>query len=337
MKIELKDISNVLDLYNINSDICEYEFFIDRFDNETAEFKFIAKVDLSNEKSLVVKFIRQEMSPHNVIEEQSRFSEHLRSRGVLTPKRYKSGDSYCAKYPFNGLTLDITVEDYLGEEITAIDNSLAFKIGQLMGQNHSIAEADNLHINANTIFNVIGYNEVSGYDDFVKFGNDGLINQEIFDKICRIYNEKLNRLKLVWDSLPKYATQGDYSANNLTCIGDKLGIFDYNNAGDETLVGDMILEGLLTAYENNLAESLTDSDRIELFKSFVDGYISQRPLSEKERAVFDDIYAISWGLWFTRICYNDNSLEKLIERQDHKKTEELLRKIYQNISCEHTL
>ena len=59
----------------------------------------------------------------------------------------------------------------------------------------------------------------------------------------------------------------------LSTIGEELGIFDYNIAGDETLVGDMVLEGLLTANEMDLAEGLSDTERIELFRSFYNGSI----------------------------------------------------------------
>ena len=96
----------------------------------------------------------------------------------------------------------------------------------------------------------------------------------------------------------------------------------------------MILEGLLTAYENDLADGLTDNDRLNLFKSFLNGYISQRPLSEKEKSVFNDIYAIAKGMWFSRILYNENSLDHLFKNHEHEKAAELLRDIYHDISCE---
>lgn len=337
MNIELRDIVNILPFYNINSDVLDFMFFINGFDERTSEMKFIAKVELADNRALAVKFIRQEMNPHNVIEEQSRFSEHLRSRGILTPTRYKSGNDYCITYPFNGFTLDVTVEDYFGEEIKVIDNDLAYEIGRLMAKNHCIAENDNLHINNKTLFNIVGYNEISGYGDFLKFGNDGLIDHSMFNQIFSIYDKKLNRLKEAWDNLPKYATQGDYSINNLTYIGDKLGIFDYNNAGDETLISDMILEGLLTAYENDLADGLTDADRLGLFKSFVKGYIEVRPLSDKEKSVFSDIYAVAQGMWFSRISYNDNSLDKLIKNKAYEKVSELVQKIYQDINSDYSI
>lgn len=256
MNIQLKDLIDVLALYNITAQISDFKFFINGYDDKTSEMKMIIKVDFVNRSPVVVKFLRENRHPHNKIENQSKFSEYLRNQGILTPKRYTSGDNHCIKYKLNDMCLDVTVEDYLGEEIKTIDFKLAYKIGQLMARIHYISERGNCHIGANTIFNVVGYNEVIGYDKFVELGERGKIDSEMYQKIKKVYSDKLKRIKLLWDKLPKYATQGDCSINNLTYIGEELGIFDYNIAGDETLIGDMVLEGLLTANEMDLAEGL---------------------------------------------------------------------------------
>lgn len=242
-----------------------------------------------------------------------------------------SGNSYCIKYKLNDMFLDVTVEDYLGEEIKTIDFKLAYEIGQLMAKIHNISEKGHCYIGANTIFNVVGYNEVSGYDEFVKLGESGKIDSEMYQKIKKIYCIKIQRIKLLWDKLPRYATQGDFSINNLTYIGEELGIFDYNIAGDETFVGDMVLEGLLTANEMDLADSLSDTNREELFKHFYKGYTSERPLTKDEQHIFNDIYSISSGLWFTKILYNENSLIKLVECNNYHKVNLLLQEIYNTL------
>ena len=135
-----------------------------------------------------------------------------------------------------------------------------------------------------------------------------------------------------WGKLPRFATQGDISINNLSYTEGNQRIFDYNIAGDETLVGDMVLEGLLTANEMDLSDELTDHDRPELFKQFYKGYITERPLSDDEKTVLNDIYSISSALWFTRIKYNENSLEKLIDCNECDKVRELLQELYDILS-----
>lgn len=231
----------------------------------------------------------------------------------------------------NNILVNVTVEDYLGDEIKAIDFNDAFKIGQLMARMHKISEKGNCHIGANTIFNIVGYNEVSGDDEFVKLGESNKIDSEMYLKIKKLYITKLNRVKSSWNKLPKFAVQGDISINNLTSIGEEIGIFDFNIAGDETLVGDMVLEGLLTANEMELAKGLTDKDRKEIFNCFFQGYISERPLLYDEKSILSEIYSISSALWFSKIEYAENSLTKLVERNEYDKVDILLNEIYESL------
>lgn len=332
MGIELRNLINVLELYNIKENIRDFKFFINNYNNKTLEMKAIIKVEFNNRSPLVVKFVKENNHPQDLIERQSIFSEYLRSQSVLTPKRYMSGESYCIKFELDNIWLDVTVEDYFGEEIKTIDLNLSYKIGKLMGKLHRISEKGNCHIGNSTIFNVVGYNEVSGFDRFVELGESNKIDSVMYKKIKKIYKAKLEKVRIVWDKLPKYATQGDFSINNLTKTGEEIGIFDYNIAGDETLVGDMVLEGLLTANEMDLTPELTDKNREELFMSFLKGYTQERPLTDDEKNIFCDIYSISSALWFTKILYNENSLTKLVECNKYDKVNLLLQEIY-NMLC----
>lgn len=332
MNIGLENIEEVLALYNIKGKVSTIHDFIHYYDSKSMEIKIISKVEFSDRNPLVIKFVRENEHPSHIIESQSVFSEYLRDQGVLTPKRYVSEGRYCLNYKLNKMDVGITVEDYIGEEIKTIDFDLANKMGKLMGNIHRISENGNCLIGNSTLFNLVGYNEVSGYNTFLELSEVRKIEPEMYLNIKELYTEKLERVKRYWSKLPRFATQGDISINNLSYSVESIGIFDYNNAGDETLVGDMVLEGLLTANEMDLSEGLTDNDRTELFKHFYQGYITERPLSDDEKTVLRDIYSISSALWFTKIKYNENSLEKLVERNECDKIGKLLQEIYAILS-----
>ncbi|CAM3064325.1 hypothetical protein FITA111629_01425 [Filibacter tadaridae] len=331
MNIGLEKINEVLTLYNIKGQVSNLYDFIHYCDDKNTEIKIITKVEFTNRNPLVVKFVRENDHPSQIIESQSVFSEYLRDKGILTPKRYVSEGKYSLNYKLNNLDVDITVEDYLGEEIKAIDFNLAYMLGQLLGKIHRISENGNCLIGNSTIFDFLGYNEVSGYNAFLELGEVEKIDPVMHQEIKDLYLEKLEKVKSSWSKLPRFATQGDVSINNLSYIGGTIGIFDYNIAGDEVLVGDMVLEGLLTANEMDLSGGLTDNDRTELFKHFFKGYITERPLSDDEKTVLSDIYSISSALWFTKIKYNENSLEMLVERKEADKVGELLQEIYDTL------
>ncbi|MHC8516085.1 aminoglycoside phosphotransferase/kinase family protein [Sporosarcina sp. ITBMC105] len=329
MTIGLEIIKEVLSLYNIKGQVTTvYDFIHYRDENE---LKIISKVDFTDRDSLVIKFVREDKHPSHIIESQSAFSEYLRSQGISTPRRYLSEDKYCIQYKLDYMDVDITLEDYIGEEIRTLDTHLATKVGELMGKIHTHSENGNCLIGQSTIFDLLGYNEVSGYNTFCELGETHNIDVKMYQKIKELYHKRLEKIRVHWNTLPRFATQGDISINNLTYVGDTIGIFDYNIAGDETLVGDMVLEGLLLAYEMDLSFGLTDNDRAILFQHFIQGYLTERPLTVDEKNVLSDIYSIAFAFWFTKIKYDEHSLEKLIERNEQEKVGRLLHEIYTSL------
>lgn len=163
-----------------------------------------------------------------------------------------------------------------------------------------------------------------------------LYNVPLYDKIIKLYGERSEKLKRVWDKLPKYATQGDYSINNLTCVNGAIHIFDYNIAGDEVLVSDMIIEGLFIAQEMDLCEGLTDRDRVGLFQSFAKTYMQYRKLTQDEINVMNDIYAVGFPFWWTRIISDEkNSLSKLLEHKNISKVNDFLEETYAILSTDY--
>ena len=120
------------------------------------------------------------------------------------------------------------------------------------------------------------------------------------------------------------AIQGDISINNLVYGEDELIVFDYNNAGDEVLISDLVMEGLLTAYEMDLPKGADQSCREQFFPAMLNGYLSNRKLSEEEANTAWIVYTLYHSLWFSRVVYNDDSLEKLVEKEDYAAANRLL-------------
>ena len=87
----------------------------------------------------------------------------------------------------------------------------------------------------------------------------------------------------------------------------------------------------------DLAEGLSETDYPELFRCFFNGYTAERPLTYDEKNILNDIYAISSGLWFTKILYKKNSLTKLVERNEYNKIKLLLNEIYNTLCSPNTL
>lgn len=131
------------------------------------------------------------------------------------------------------------------------------------------------------------------------------------------------------DKLPRYATQGDYSTNNLTFENKEIGVFDYNISGDEFLINDMVIEGLFVAKVMDLDKGLNDKDRDMLFRLFADTYRGFRELNIYEAKVMNDIYAVVVPFWWSRIIFEEEgSLAYIIKNKNREALKEFLNETY---------
>ena len=324
--VEIEVIKSILRIYGFHESISEQKSFIHDI-GENGYVKLIFRITLENGHMLVIKIQHEEDDPsknRQKVEKQSRFSEFMRSQGIKTPLRYQAEGRYCNELIYRNIPCNVTVEDWCGEEIKELTVDIAYRIGKLMARMHMISLANQCGIGCGTLFSAAWWNDVDSFPKFCEICEDKRLDQEIAAKIKAMREEKLARIRAVWDALPKAAVQGDISINNLVDSADELTVFDYNNAGDEVLISDLVMEGLLTAYEMELPEGVPASYREKLFPALLNGYLSVRPLNELERNAAWEVYTLYHGLWFTRIVYNDDSLEKLVQRGDYEAANRLL-------------
>ena len=322
-------IETILNLYGFSGTITEQKSYIHVIE-EDGWMKLIFRVTLEDGKKLVIKILHEDDdsdTEKHKVENQSIFSEQMRSSGISTPKRYQANGRYSNEFAYHGLPCLITVEDWCGEEITEINTEIAYQIGELMARMHTLSLEQNCRIGHRTLFSAAYWNDVDAFPDFCEITNNENLDRETVSKIKSLREEKLNRLRNLWDSLPKAAVQGDISINNLVSTDDGLIIFDYNNAGDEVLVSDLVMEGLLTAYEMDLPPNASETYTEQLFSAFLKGYLSVRTLSEPECAAAWDIYTLYNSLWFTRIVYRDTALDALVKEKNYEAANRLLTKM----------
>ena len=302
-------------------------------------FKHIIGVTTADGRRLVLKFVHEffdgELADlsvqRDIWEKECAFASFLRENGVLTPKYYRADGHFCIETVCSGVPCTVTVEDYCGEEIREITEPLAFRIGALVAGIHMLSLAHGYRIGCNTLFSAAEKNDVDCMDRFRSLAKSEGLDHTLSTQIETWIEFRRAAMIAEWDTLPKSAVQGDISINNLIDTPDGLLVFDYNNAGDVVLVSDLVLEGLLTAYEMDLPENTPASVRERLFPAFLNGYLSVRTLSEAEQRIGWEIYTLYHALWFSRVVYNEDSLEKLLQRGDLDGANALLRRMLDDI------
>lgn len=327
-KVQECVIHSVLKLYELDTAFNEQKEYIN-YNGEHGDnlVKVILSVLLENGKRVVIKILHEQddlLKDRAKIEKQSAFSEFMRQNGIKTPVRYMANGNYCNEYIYNNLPCNVTVEDWCGEEIMEINTDISYKIGELMARMHIISLDNKCEIGCGTLFSAAYWNDVDSFQDFCEIGKNENLDQTIVEQIKKLHDEKLEAIRAIWDRLPRAAVQGDISINNLVYGEKELTVFDYNNAGDEVLISDLVMEGLLTAYEMDLPEGAEKSCRDHFFSALLDGYLSIRNLSEEEAKAAWMVYTLYHSLWFTRIIYNEDSLQKLVKNEDYVSANKLL-------------
>lgn len=151
-----------------------------------------------------------------------------------------------------------------------------------MARMHTISLENKCEIGHRTLFSVAYWNDVDCFPEFCEITKDEKLDQAVVGQIKALREEKLERIRTDWETLPNAVVQGDISINNLVHTGEGLIVFDYNNAGDEVLVSDLVMEGLLTACEMDLPNGTPASYREQIFPAFLKGYRSVRQLDDAE-------------------------------------------------------
>ena len=327
--VEIEVIEKVLMLYGFEAAITEQKSYIHAIE-ENGWLKLILRVTLASGKMLVIKILHEDddfATEMQKVENQSIFSELMRSHGIKTPARYQANGKYSNAFTYHDLPCMVTVEDWCGEEITEITTDTAYQIGELMARMHTISLTNKCEIGHRTLFSAAYWNDVDCFPEFCDITKDEKLDHEVVAQIKAVRDQKLEIIRAVWETLPKTAVQGDISINNLIHSEDGLIVFDYNNAGDEVLISDLVMEGLLTAYEMELPDGTPVSYREKIFPALLKGYLSVRSLSEAERTTAWEVYTLYHGLWFTRIVYNDDSLDLLVKKGDYDTANRLLKRM----------
>jgi Ser/Thr protein kinase RdoA (MazF antagonist) len=344
MNITPEIVTPLLREYGISSTVTDIYIYRSQSD------KIVARVDVKHRGPLVIRLTRDSRNTRDFLERRSVFSEHLRRNGIPTPERYSKGGVYCLEREIENKRYSVTLEDWCGDPLTHINHEDASDAGKIMARIHRNSFRDNFKLGSPTAFNAVGKNSLTGINKFrelakmaadsqyksVTYPHKLCSNPEIFNEIIDIYEQKISSVSAIWDRLPCAAVQGCISTENLTRRNGIMTIFDYNSAGDETLVGDMILVGMLLTYESDLDSSLSDTDRAELFLSFLDGYRGICPLTREERIAACDIFPAYNALWFSRISsdglkHND-SLESAMLAGNRERVDEILTQIYRLIT-----
>ena len=336
-KISLSDIQQVLSDYDITDTAADFsELQRYNYDNNKSskEIRLIIKVTFEEHSPVVMRFKNEKNVTEEMIEKQSKFAETLFENGIITPHNYSDNGSFAKTYHINGYEVIVTVEDFCEGEVNAVDEETARMTGELLAKMHDISERENLRLGMKTLFDPLDRNDLFDLSVFTE-NKDKLrgIDPALYDEIEQLKNSCMEKIA-VFGNEPRYAVQGDISDCNLYISGGRLGVFDFNNSGDNVLFYDAAMQAVFEATLMDYKEEASPERERKILSAFLDGYESLRPFTDKQREVFPYLCAILAAFESGKMCYDENNLELLIRENSTDDIRECMKNMYERLSCD---
>lgn len=328
MKICEQDLAVCFGQYGINKKIKNWHILADGPDHPVPYevIRLIIYAELEDETDkYVVKYVREPVFTTEIIENQCAFSNLLRDNGIRTPFRLKANGHYCTSYTKNGLRMDVTIEEWVGEKPEHMTMDLFEQVGRTLGKSHRVSLEHGPEIGYSLLYDEVTTKDTS-YERIWKTTRHDFISPTDLKQILSLYEKRINIIKKNWTKLPRAAVQGDiYSCNNFTVRNGTLVMFDFNLAGDEVLIGDMLLCWFRTIFDENMQEDLKNIRREDLWLRFIQAYQKERPFTEIEKQYLADAYALFGTLYYTKLLvYYVQTGQKLKAAERYRDTIRLL-------------
>lgn len=315
-EVTLADIRKIVNEYSI--DECPTAFYeLQRYNyNESLkEIRLIIKVVFENHSPVVIRFKNEHGVTKEHIEAQCCFAVQLSNSGIKTPHIYHHDGHFANDYHINGYDVIVTIEDFCDGEVTAVDEKIAYMTGELLAQMHNVSEKMNLHVYDKVLFNPLLPNDL--FDISIFSGNKEIlrsIEPSLYDEIEAITDSYLRKIEIFKDEA-QYAVQGDISLCNLyITVEGEIGVFDYNNSGDNVLFFDVIMEAV---FESRLMDYKDEYPEREqgILSAFLHGYDNIRHFTALQKEIYPYLCAVISAYWLGDMSYNDGNLKSLIEKQ----------------------
>lgn len=219
-------------------------------------------------------------------------------------------------------------------EIQLVTDSTAYETGELLARMHTISEREALHVDNRVLFNPLTENDLfSSWYFEEKQEILSSVDPVLFQRITDTYTEYLKKIAQVQQK-KLFAVQGDISQNNLyrSCSGE-LGVFDFNNSGDNDFFYDAVMQGVFEARLMDYPEGVSARESDSVLRSFFQGYTSVRPFTSEQIEVYPFLYAMPDAFWRMDILFEEDSLDSAVKEADMPRIRKHMQNVFERLSC----
>lgn len=323
--IQKTDVASILNSFNLPCDFIGFDL-LSYYQQADLIGMIICVYYGQNDKKYIIKLISSENNNIQREHLQAEFSEKVRGVGLNVPRKYKSGGCYCKNVTFCNTLFVVSIEDFLGNDVTNPTPQLAMFLGTSLGRMHEFAYSEGVYIGCGATYKAI-VRETATFDRISSHFPPECISKEYYDSILCHHNSVLNELSRLWPNLPKATTHSDLGLlNNVVSYNAEYGIIDFNLAGDEVLISDFLITWYSSIYDFDFINKSRTYDIGELKDAYWNGYQTHRIIHDKERSIIPSLSQFLNGIYFTKY------VDTLFFRGCHEKAHSLVHLIDKHYS-----
>lgn len=291
------EVTQILNRFNIRDKVLEIKSIQESENNEN--YRGLFRITTEN-KVFVCRISNEKNYPMTLVEKQSQFAMLLHSNGINTAKKYVSQGNYCIHHLINGIEMLITLEEYVGEDISDINIGILKEFGEVLGKVHSVSSEYPFVIGKSFVSDYI-QNDKARFSKILEKADPPLPNLSYLHMAEMFHDNLVNELSKKWHLLPAGAVHGDLGAfNNLMNTANGVGIIDYNLAGDEAYLGDVLSSYYASIHKYLWKDVFAGISEFNAFLTFWKGYSEYYSISEIEIEYFPQVSALFDGLFYCK-------------------------------------
>jgi len=267
---------------------------------EYEDYRIRIVVEDDQSRGLIFKGYSNDYNNLSLSNSYCTFMDSLKEGDLAVPRVYRNQSGSFAKgLSFNDKYYVFWVEERIEgitldrEEAFQVDGSFFRKIGQLLGDQHRLSRDKNLLLTCDTDFRLSPEGADENQENFKALLEiaSSYYKEEELEGLKKTYLGLRDLLSLHMNDLSYGGVQGDLSPNNIimenqvpTCL------IDYNQAGNDIYISDMIQWGTYLVY------GLFNTDEEEQMKAWFEayrrGYEDKYHMDEAEIKCFPLLYIL---------------------------------------------
>lgn len=314
--LSLQEGQYILDCFHVEIKLISIDVLQECYDFQKIRLVYV--FNLESNEHLVCRIIREKHYDKELIEKQSQFANFLYCNGIITPHKINFNGNYCLRIKLSEGFFLVTLEEFMGKDLEVADLETFFMFGTLLGNIHSLSEKYKFSINFSVVLQALETGNAK-FSKIISRLPDFIAHHELIQKISFLHDSLVDKVKSIWKNLPKGTVHGDLGIyNNLVTTSKGLGIIDFNLAGDEVFLGDLLSSFYSSIHKFTWREKLRNIKLQDATTAFFSGYFEKRKLIKNEISVLPEIASLFDGLFYCKSIFEEanynNKKEHIVER-----------------------